>query len=226
MEFEKRRLEYVESHPPDPAAILGAAMSLYKACRAQALLERVNLSEVYSGGDQFMREVMRIAGVFEGWATKHVNFGELDEVWPYFLQDRFGLACLSDISASDLAGFGERGCVRVAQRLGLPLLRHAELPMPVCMESPHPNASSEFLRFRLQMVRDSVDGESAAPFTAADDPFDPNYGPVYFSIYGVRANGLLEHIASRRTVYEALELASALIPGIRFSADARVQHRA
>ena len=67
-----------------------------------------------------MREVMRIAELFEQWACEHVAFEELTDVWPYLLQDRFGEECLSVLVVESLAEFDERDCRRVAMRLRLP----------------------------------------------------------------------------------------------------------
>ena len=70
----------------DTAAVFAAAHSLWEAIqkRARAAPE-INLSDCYSGMDQLMREVMRIANQFEEWACQHVEFNELTDVWPYLL---------------------------------------------------------------------------------------------------------------------------------------------
>lgn len=205
----------------DPAAILGASLSLYASCMAQARAEGANLSVAYQGGDQFMREVMRVAQEFELWACEHVNFDEWDEVWPYFLQDRFGPACVSILSAAGLASFSREDCVRISLRLGIPLRMDRSLPVPICAEAPIPTAGSPFHSLLIQTVRDSIDGELTCAYTRADEPFDDALGPIYFSLYGICQNGLLEHIASRQTYDEILALATALVPEIHFTAIAR-----
>jgi hypothetical protein len=78
----------------DPAAIFGAAQSLWTECHTRAQSEdAVHLSECFSGMDGLMREVMRIATMFEEWACQHADFAQLGEVWPYYLEDHFGAAC-------------------------------------------------------------------------------------------------------------------------------------
>jgi hypothetical protein len=99
------------SEPIDPAAVLGAAVSLWQACQRDP---RPDLSAYYGGGDQWMREVMRVATLFETWATRHVCF---DECWPYFLDDRFGGTCVGLVGADGLARFEEADCLRVALRV-------------------------------------------------------------------------------------------------------------
>lgn len=106
----------------DPAAVFAAATSLWQECHKQAATTvnpRVNLSDAYSGVDGLMREVMRIATLFESWACTHVNFDELTDVWPYLLEDRFGQECLSIFLPDGLSEFDEHDCRRVAARLRL-----------------------------------------------------------------------------------------------------------
>ena len=69
----------------DTAAEFAAALSLWRACESLAETNLINLSECYHGIDQLMREVMRIAHLFEQWACTHVEFAELSKVWPYLL---------------------------------------------------------------------------------------------------------------------------------------------
>ena len=76
----------------DTAAEFAAALSLWRACESLAETNLINLSECYHGIDQLMREVMRIAHLFERWASAHVEFAELSKVWPYLLEDQFGNA--------------------------------------------------------------------------------------------------------------------------------------
>ncbi|MFT3830564.1 MAG: hypothetical protein QM691_12755 [Opitutaceae bacterium] len=97
-------------------------MSLWQTCQ-QPLGDEgsLDLSVAYGGGDQWMREVMRVATLFETWATRHICFDECDECWPYLLKDRFGSACVELIGADGLGRFEERDCLRVALRLRLPV---------------------------------------------------------------------------------------------------------
>ena len=68
-----------------------------------------------------MRVVMRVATRFENWATGHVAFEKLDDVWPYMMEDRFGAACVDAMGAENLAAFDDNDCLRVALRLCLPV---------------------------------------------------------------------------------------------------------
>ena len=78
-----------------------------------------------------MREVMRVASLFESWSCAHVDFNRLADVWPYFLQDKFGEACLDAVFPTGLATFDEEDCLRVALRLQLPIAPDDGLPVPV-----------------------------------------------------------------------------------------------
>jgi len=203
---------------PDPAAVFACALSLHHACLKRAEEEPgLDLSDAYQGMDSFMREVMRVAEMFEEWACRHVAFQELDDVWPYLLEDRFGPACLQIISAESLAGFDADDCLRIASRLHLPLWLDGSLPLPFCSEVPNPLAEAKFQRLRIQAVRHELveDGE-AVPFTEDDDPFDENYGETVFRIYGVDEAGVLKHIADRRDYQAARGLMADLMPGLGF----------
>ena len=107
---------------PDPAAIFAIAHSLWAECHRRAATEpRLSLSDCYSGMDGFMSEIMRVATSFETWSCLHVDFAELTDVWPYFLQDHFGRECLSDLLPESLSAFDEHDCRRIAARLSLPV---------------------------------------------------------------------------------------------------------
>lgn len=201
---------------PDPAAVFASALSLWQACHKCADHDRnVNLSESYHGADQFMRELMRIANQFESWACAHVNFDELGEVWPYFMEERFGETCLAFIAPTNLADFNERDCLRLALRLRLPLFLKENLPVPVDLLAPNPVPHSAFRQFRIQTVRCSDDGD-VEPFTISDDPFDQEFGKPHFALYGIPADGLAEHIADRASYQEIISLAQKLAPAIQF----------
>lgn len=104
----------------DPAAIFAIATSLWDECHKHAAADHsINLSDAYSGIDGLMREVMRIATLFESWASEHVDFDQLTDVWPYMLEDRFGKECLSILLTENLSNFDEHDCCRVAARLRL-----------------------------------------------------------------------------------------------------------
>jgi len=84
---------------PDPAAVFASALSLWQVCQKHAVGDtKLNLSECYNGMDQYMREVMRVASQFETWACLHIDFDELNDMWPYLLEDRFGENCLAVLS--------------------------------------------------------------------------------------------------------------------------------
>jgi hypothetical protein len=203
---------------PDPAAVFGAALSLWQQCHKHAAEDSdMNLSESYHGFDQFMREVMRVATQFETWACNHVNFDELDEVWPYMIEDKFGEQCLSVILPTGLATFEESDCLRVAMRMRLPIINYEKLPLPVNLIADNPTAGSQFKKFRIQTVRNHIDGDGISAYTWDDEPFDDNYDWPYFSLYGIGEDGLLEHIADRTTCDEAMNLARNHAPGIKFS---------
>ena len=119
-------LRFGYSHPmpssdsSDPAAIFAIATSLWHECHKHAATNRsINLSDAYSGIDGLMREAMRIATLFEKWSCLHVDFDQLTEPWPYFLQDHFGQECLSILLPERLTDFNDHDCRRIAARLRL-----------------------------------------------------------------------------------------------------------
>lgn len=157
---------------------------------------------------------MRVANMFEDWACRHVAFEELGEVWPYFLEDKFGDACLAFMMPGTLAGFDEDDCLRVVFHLRLPVRADGSLCLPVDFRTANPVSDSAFKEFRIQTVRNDLADADVVPFTEEDDPFDEELGAPYFRLYGVGDDGLLEHIADRSTYVEARSLARKLAPGI------------
>jgi len=103
----------------DPAAILAAAVSLWAEVQKREKNERLNLSEAYNGVDQCMREAMRVATLFETWSCEWVVFDELEEPWPYLIEERFGRACLAVVGPLGLALGDDRACEPIARQLGL-----------------------------------------------------------------------------------------------------------
>ncbi len=84
----------ITTDAPDPASIFAIALSLWQeGQRREQSEKKFNLSEAHHGFDQFMREVMRVANHFETWSCEHIDFAQLEDVWPYMLQDRFGEVC-------------------------------------------------------------------------------------------------------------------------------------
>lgn len=202
---------------PDPAAIFASALSLWEVCQKHAASDaKLNLSESYNGMDQFMRELMRVANQFETWACMHVDFNETNDVWSYFLEDKFGEACLAVLAPDSLAQFDDSDCLRVAMRLRLPIKLDDRLPMPIDVRSSNPTSGSAFREFRIQTMRNLIDDGDAVAFTLDDEPFDDEFGHPYFGLYGVDKDELLEHIADRKTYSEAVRLAEKLAPGVEF----------
>jgi len=200
----------------DPAAIFACAFSLWRECmRRSQSGRRVNLSECYNGGDEFMRVIMRAGTRFEEWACAHIEFGALDHCWPYLLEERFGEACVALKDVTTLGEFGDKDCLAVALRLRLPVKASGALPIPVDVIAGNPIPESEFRQFRIQTMREYDDGD-IEPFTLADDPFDDKFGPPFFGFYGVCDDGLLEHIANFDSYVAAVGLARKLAPGIQF----------
>lgn len=201
----------------DPAAVFACAHSLWEACQREAAQEtKLNLSEAYNGADQLMREVMRIGELFEKWACEHVEFDELNDVWPYLLEDKFGESCVSAMGAENLDNFDGSDCLRVAMNLRLPVRLSDSLCIPIDLTAANPIHNSPFPAFRIQTVRELAEDHFCEAYTLDDDPLDDNFGPPHFALYGVGTDGLLEHIADRRTYAEALNLAQKIAPGVLF----------
>jgi hypothetical protein len=200
----------------DSAAVFACAFSLWEACLKSAEVDStLNLSACYNGIDQLMREVLRIGNEFESWACHHVSFDNFSEVWPYMLADKFGPSCIEVLSPGTLANFNEKDCLRIALHLRLPVKLSHEFPVPIDIRVNSPLPGNGFREFRIQTVRDCGDGH-VAPFSIYDDPFDDEFGPLYFGIYGVDEEGELEHIADRKNYLDAVELLQKLVPGIEF----------
>jgi hypothetical protein len=202
--------------PLDPAAVFAAALSLWESSRHRVKCARMNLSDAYSGWDQFMREIMRIAELFEDWACRHVAFEQWGEVWPYYLGDRFGEACLECVTVDSLAAFDEADCLRVAMQMRLPIKLDSGLlvPLDVAVENPIPD--SAFCAFRVRSVRVIVEEDEVVGFGTDDDPDDARFSPPFFGLYGVSRDGLMEHIADRRCYLEAVALVEKLVTGVIF----------
>jgi hypothetical protein len=200
----------------DPAAILGAALSLKTACEDMARKERVNLSECYNGGDEFMRQVMRVATLFETWCCEHVDYSQFSDVWPYLLEDKFGDACLEVMLFAGLAEFDHRACLRVAAQLRLPVKVVAGLSVPVDLRADNPNGASPFRSFQIRTVRLHNEDNFISQYTPDDDSDDEKFGVIFFGLYGLDEHGIAEHIADRDSYANALSLAVKLAPGILF----------
>lgn len=130
--------------PPDSAAVFACALSLWEAGQKRASHDNLDISECYNGMDQFMREVMRVANQFEAWACSHVNFNELNDVWPYLLENRFGEACWAFLWPTTLSNFDDSVCLLVALHLGLPVMVDDALPIPINLNAPNPYSNLHF----------------------------------------------------------------------------------
>ena len=106
-------------------------------------------------------------------------------------------------------------CLAVALRLRLPVKVAGALPIPVDVSAGNPITQSEFRQFRIQTMRRSNESY-IEPFTSVDDPFDKEFGPPFFGLYGVCDDGMLEHITDFDTYAAAVGLARKLAPGIQF----------
>lgn len=201
---------------PDPAAILGAALSLKKTCEDTVAKERINLSECYHGGDEFMRQVMRVATLFETWCCEYVDFSQFSEVWPYLLEDMFGDAFLKVSYPTCLTEFGSMACLRVAMQLALPVKVVEGLPVPVNLTAANPSSASPFRHFQIRSVRRHNEESDIFQYTPSDEPDDEDFGLVFFGLYGLEADGVAEHIADRVSYAQARALAVKLAPGIEF----------
>lgn len=200
----------------DPAAVFACAMSLRDACDQAAKLQNLNLSGLFQGMDQFYREAMRIAALFEEWACEHVVFEEMCEVWPYLLEDKFGAACLQRMSVEDLSGFDAEDCPDVAMKLLLPLHYQDAPRLPLDVKAINPIPDSCFTHWRIQTIRCLSGDDSFEPMVYGDDPSDPEYEPSILALYGVNAEGLVEHIKDFDHYADAVALAGKLAPGVEF----------
>lgn len=201
----------------DPAAVFAAALSLWQACHGAAQKDSaLNLGEVFSGIDQLMREVMRIADLFERWACLHIVFENLEDVWSYRLEKDFGEACLKFLRPAGLVAFDETDCLRLALELRLPIKLDEELRVPIDLHAANQYPDSEFRQFRIQTVRDHREDGDVHPFCIGDEPFDDEFTAPYFALYGVDDDGILEHIADRRTYAQITKLVRKILPDIHF----------
>lgn len=206
---------------PDPAGVLGCALSLWQACQKCSAIDRdIDFSESYHGTDQFMREVMRVATQFEEWACSHIDFNRFEAIWPdgwpCVMENAFGDACLETVSPTELASFDDSSCLRVALRLQFPVRFEGRPPLPVDVTALNPSPESPFKKLKIQTVRDTVKGGFPIPYKSGDQPFDEEFQSPYFSLYGIAGDGVAEHIADRSDYEDAVKLAQKIMPGIQF----------
>jgi hypothetical protein len=208
------------SQKPDPAAVFGAALSLWhEYTKPSSSIERRNPENQQVSDDCLLSVIMSIATQFCAWAHEYAQLDNPNTLWPVFLKGQFGRACRGAIGSKDLSKFDERDCLRIALRLQIPLILRDGVPIPIDVTAANPNSDSPFRAFRIQTVRESLGEDTYEPFTWEDEPFDKNFKPPLFALYGVDAAYLLEHIADRQTYSEALSLAQKLAPGLQFGGD-------
>ena len=201
----------------DPAAVFACAFALRRACLdLEESDPSFNVSELYNGFDQFLREIMRVGELFETWAIAHVLFEELEEVWPYLLEDRFAGACLTTRSPASLSSFDVSDCFSVALKLKLPLHGKNGLPIPIDLLRQNPLTSSRFRSYQIRSVREHMTDKEVHPFGPYDDPTDKSYGEIFYGLYGIEESGEAEHIADRSSYAEARSLAHAVVPRVGF----------
>lgn len=215
---------------PDPAAILGIAISLRDAGEAAAKLGDIDISDTFNGYDQFYRELMRIAEMFEGWACKHVAFDEVEDWWPYQLEQHFGVACLKRVEVADLASFDEEDCPVIAMTLKLPLFysdepglqavafrQHPPSRLPLDLTAANPVKGSEWKHWRIQTTRSLLnDRDNVEVMAYGDDPFDTEYTTPSISLYGVGKDGLAEHVRDFYEYASAVKFVRSVAPGVDF----------
>ena len=216
--FHKEMLNATDQNDlTDPAAIFGCALSLWQECHKRTAHDgSQNLSEIFNGIDGFMRVIMSVANRFEQWSSRHVAFEDLDNIWPYLLKDEFGRSYVTLMGVESLEEFDDQTCLRVALHLKIPLRYSEGLRIPVDVTVANPISNSLFRKFRIQTVREDSENDSFEPFTLNDDPFDARFSYPQFALYGITADGLLEHIADRKTYADALSLAGKIAPGVQF----------
>ncbi len=205
-----------ENSSNDPAAIFCCAVSLRDAAIPLSDAGHYTLSDAYSGWNGFLQEVMRVATLFEAWATAHVAFDHLGEVWPYFMEDRFGDACVEVADIWVLAGFDEMDCLRIAQHLQLPLYYDDEVVIPLEIRARNTVAGSAFAEFGIQTVRRQLVEAEVVRFIRGDDPLDEDYELPRLALDGITAEGQRKHIADFTTYRDAVSLVTKLAPGIDF----------
>ena len=87
--------------------------------------------------------------------------------------------------------------------------------MDVSADNPLPG--SPFRSFRILTVREFGEDGGSEPFTLDDDPFDEQFSPPFFGIYGVGEDGLREHIADRDTYRGSSQSCAQSHPRYRIS---------
>lgn len=203
---------------PDPAAVFAAAHSLWETAHRLCRLDpALNLGKSYGGFDSFMRVLMQVATRFEEWCCSHIAFEAFTNVWPYYLHEQFGDACLERIDVRQLGEFDADDCLVIALAMRLPVRVDGALPIPVFVTAANPIPGSAFDRYRISSHRTHAVSGDAVPFEADDDPFDENFSPPFYRLSGITSGDVSEPISDRDTYAEALALARRIAPGIGFT---------
>lgn len=199
----------------DLASVFGATLSLWEATHERAQSEQFEtLSACYSGMDGLMREVLRVGTMFETWSCRHVDFEALGEVWPYFMHDRFGEACLNVRCYTALESFDEADCLHVALQLRLPLRPDPDWLPAVDLIADNPVLNTHYRQFRVRSMRLSRVTDEVTLFDFENDPFDGDHARPFYSLFGIDQKGTSEHIADRNAPEEIIDLANKLVPDI------------
>jgi hypothetical protein len=206
----------IENSTVDPAAIFCCAVSLRDSAIPLSDVAHYTLSDAYSGWNTFLQEVMRVATLFETWATAHVAFDHLGEVWPYLMEERFGDACVHVADIWALTSFHEMDCLHIAQYLRLPLYYDDELGIPLDIRAGNTVAGSAYAEFGIQSVRWHRAEAIVIPFIRGDDPWDEEYEFPRLALCGITVEGQMERIAEFTSYRDAVSLVTKLAPGIDF----------
>jgi hypothetical protein len=203
-----------ETEEVDSAAVFAMATSLKKACEDKEKCDpSLNLGAAYNGWDQFTRELMRVALIFEEWACTYVAFPHIDDVWSYYLELIFGISCLKVINADCLASFGRDDCLRLAYVMEIPVWGDTELPVPVDIVIENTDSGSLLKALRIQTVRRILPTEKLVPYSEGDDLFDSRFGDRLFGIYSIDTNGITVQIDYRNSYQDVRTFVSRLVPG-------------
>lgn len=211
---------------PDPAAVFAAAHALWEAAHRLCREDRtLNLGKSYGGFDSFMRVLMQVATRFEEWCCSHIAFEAFTNVWPYYLHEQFGDACLERIDVRLLGEFDADDCLAIALAMRLPVRVDGTLPVPVFVTAANPVPGSAFDRYRISSHRTKADSAEVVPFGTDDDPFDEEFSRPFYRLCGVSTGDVSEPISDRDTYAEVLALVRRIAPGVDFPGSANSESR-
>ncbi|MGC3992108.1 MAG: hypothetical protein QM796_20925 [Chthoniobacteraceae bacterium] len=204
------------SDSPDSAGIFAAALSLWLECERLQKEKSKPFENGYANGrDQLMRDMMAAAQLFESWACKHVYFDELNEVWPYLLEEHFGPVCLAEMPLETIGEFNQQSCMEVAIALKIPLRLDSGLIFPINLQANVGDSQMAFRKLRICTVRTFIEDGSVECF-CWHDVNDGEWSTPYYGVYGIDGDDSVEHIADRNSYLSAVSLAQKLSPSIDF----------